>query len=103
MTKTVETVPTSVVIAEVANRFTDIPKKITKEVITEFLDEIQKAVVSGNKVRIDRIGVIHSRDRAARMGRNPQTGEEISIPASKRILFRPSKTLKESLPGRRRK
>lgn len=100
MAKPVETVPTSRVIAEVADRFTDIPKKLTKDVISKFIDAIEHAVVAGNKVRIDRIGIIHCKDRAARTGRNPQTGEPIRIPASKRILFRASKTLKEQLPGR---
>ena len=52
-------------------------------------------VAGGKKVRIDKVGILTVKDRAARKGRNPQTGEEIKIPASKKISFRVAKSLKE--------
>jgi DNA-binding protein HU-beta len=96
------TVSTSQIIASVANKFTQLPKKITKEVIAEFLATVETEVMGGQKLRIDKIGIIQVKDRAARMGRNPQTGEEIKIPASKKIAFRPAKSLKEQVTGSRR-
>lgn len=101
-TKTVETVSTSQLIASVAERFEALPKKITKEVISDFLETIEANVSSGKKLRLDKIGILQVKERAARMGRNPQTGEEIKIPASKKIAFRPAKSLKEQVLGTRK-
>lgn len=89
------TVATSSIIAEVSSRFEQLPKKITKEVIATFLETIENSVAEGRKVRIDKVGILTVKDRAARKGRNPQTGEEIKIPASKKISFRVAKSLKE--------
>jgi DNA-binding protein HU-beta len=49
----------------------------------------------GNKIRLTGIGVFQVRKRAARMGRNPATGEAIKVKASKKVAFRPAKELKE--------
>ena len=46
---------------------------------------------------IDKLGILQVKDRAARKGRNPQTGEEIAIPASKKVAFRVASTLKEAV------
>lgn len=89
------TVATSSIISEVSSRFEQLPKKITKEVISAFLETIENNVAVGKKVRIDKVGILTVKDRAARKGRNPQTGEEIKIPASKKISFRVAKSLKE--------
>jgi DNA-binding protein HU-beta len=51
----------------------------------------------GRKVRIDKLGILTCKERAARKGRNPQTGEEIKIPASQKISFRVAKSLKEKV------
>lgn len=99
---TASTVSTSQIIAAVANKFTQLPKKITKEVIAEFLNTVEEEVSGGSKLRIDKIGILQVKERAARMGRNPQTGEEIKIPASKKIGFRPAKSLKEQVTGARK-
>lgn len=89
------TVATSSIVSEVSSRFEQLPKKITKEVIAAFLETIENNVATGKKVRIDKVGILTVKDRAARKGRNPQTGEEIKIPASKKISFRVAKSLKE--------
>jgi len=102
MTK-LETVSTSQLVATVAEGFTQIPKKLTKEIITEFLSTIEHEISGGKKLRIDKVGILQVKDRAARMGRNPQTGEEIKIPASKKISFRAAKSLKEQLTGAKKK
>jgi|GEM_PF-269561 len=93
------TVSTSQLIAAVADKFTQLPKKVTKQVIADFLATVESEVTNGRKLRIDKVGILQVKDRAARMGRNPQTGEEIRIPASKKIAFRPAKSLKEQVTG----
>lgn len=99
MAKTATTISTSQLISEVAGKFTQLPKKVTKEVIIDFLATIESEVSDGSKLRIDKVGILQVKERAARMGRNPQTGEEIKIPASKKIAFRPAKSLKEQVMG----
>ena len=89
------TIATSAIVSEVSSRFEKLPKKITKDVIAAFLESVESNISQGTKVRIDRVGILAVKDRAARRGRNPQTGEEISIPASKKISFRVAKSLKE--------
>ena len=51
----------------------------------------------GSRIRISGLGILRVRKRAARMGRNPATGESIKIKASKKIAFRASKDLKEAV------
>jgi DNA-binding protein HU-beta len=54
-------------------------------------------LVKGDKIRITGLGILQVQNRAARMGRNPATGEAIQIKASKKIGFRPAKELKEAV------
>lgn len=100
---TVATISTSGLISDVAGKFSDIPKKITKEVLQTFIEAIEQHVASGSKVRIDKLGILSVKDRAARKGRNPQTGEEIKIPASKKVAFRVSTSLKEAVGIKKKK
>ncbi len=98
------TISTSTLVTEVAAKFGAIPKKMTKEVILAFLSSIEEGVASGNnKVRIDKLGILQVKDRAPRMGRNPQTGEEIKIPASKKVAFRVASSLKERVGIKKKK
>ncbi|KAB8037036.1 HU family DNA-binding protein [Silvanigrella paludirubra] len=98
----VATVSTSALTVEVSSRFDQLPKKLTKEVIAAFLDAIEDHVAAGKKVRIDKLGILQVKDRAARKGRNPQTGEEIKIPASKKVSFRVASSLKEKVGVKRK-
>ena len=91
------TVATSTIISEVSSRFEQLPKKITKEVIATFLETIEDNVAGGKKVRIDKVGILTVKDRAARKGRNPQTGETIQIASAKIPSFKPGKALKDSV------
>lgn len=58
---------------------------------------IAAELVSGGKVAISGFGTFESRDRKARLGRNPHTGETLSIPASRAPAFKAGKPLKETL------
>ena len=75
----------------------DHPKKQTEEYLAEFIGLIGKYLKKGKKVRIASLGIMQVRNRAARMGRNPATGEAIKIKASKKVAFRVAKDLKESV------
>jgi DNA-binding protein HU-beta len=71
---------------------------LTKRAGEAFLNDlvglITKHLKKGERVRIAGFGILQVRKRAARMGRNPATGEAISIKASKKVAFRPAKHLK---------
>ena len=58
---------------------------------------ITKHLKKGNRIRIAGLGILQVRKRAARMGRNPATGEAIKIKASKKVAFRAAKDLKETI------
>ncbi len=63
----------------------------------DFIGNIVKHLKKGERIRIGGLGILQVRRRAARMGRNPATGEAIQIKASKKVAFRASKELKESI------
>ena len=58
---------------------------------------ITKHLKKGERVKISGLGILQVRKRAARMGRNPATGEAIKIKASKKVAFRAAKDLKEAI------
>ena len=60
-------------------------------------EAVKEALVDGKKVQIIGFGNFEVRERAARKGRNPQTGKEIEIPASKVPAFKPGKGLKDAV------
>ena len=70
-------------------------KKSTEETLNAFVDVVTDALVKGEKVQLVGFGSFEVRKRAARKGRNPQTKEEIKIPASKAPVFKAGKALKE--------
>lgn len=70
-------------------------KKDAKEVVNLIFHNIQDALQKGNKVKLHGFGNFEVRERAARKGRNPQTGETLPIGASKAPAFKPSKLLKK--------
>jgi DNA-binding protein HU-beta len=82
--------------AEVAEKH-DMPKKAAETVLADVIGSIGKSLKKGAKIRIAGLGILQVRKRAARMGRNPQTGEAIKIKASKKIAFRAAKELKDSI------
>lgn len=81
-------------VQEVAKK-TKTTQKQTSEIISITLDLISRSVAKGKKVTLVGFGTFDSRKRAARMGRNPQSGEEISIPAKTVPVFTPGKKFRE--------
>lgn len=83
-------------IAKVAEA-ADLTKKDAARAVDAVFESISEALRNGEKVQIIGFGNFEVRERAARKGRNPQTGEEINIAASKVPAFRPGKLLKEGI------
>ena len=80
-------------VAEVA----ELTKKDAEKAVNAVLASVQKALDEDDKVQIIGFGTFEVRTRAARKGRNPQTGETIEIPASKNPVFKAGKALKEAV------
>lgn len=76
---------------------TGFSKKESTTVLNTVLNEIESILVSGDKLQLIGFGNFEVRQRSARKGRNPQTGEEITIPASKVPAFKPGKELKDAV------
>ena len=74
-----------------------VSKKDTEKALNAALELIAASLTRGEKVQISGFGNFEVREREARMGRNPHTGEAVSIPASKAPVFKPSKLLKDSV------
>src|SRR5690625_3607706 len=72
-------------------------KKDASRAVDAVLDSITNTLVEGEKVQLVGFGSFEVRERAARKGRNPQTGEEIDIPATKNPAFKPGKQLKDAV------
>jgi DNA-binding protein HU-beta len=77
----------------------DLTKKEAERVINALFASIEEALSQGDKVQLVGFGTFEVRDREARKGRNPQTGEEIEIPASKVPAFKAGKALKDAVNG----
>ena len=72
-------------------------KKDAETMITAVFMQLVDHLKAGERVRIGGLGIIEVKDRPARMGRNPATGEAIQIKASKKIAFRAAKELKDAI------
>jgi len=83
-------------ISEVSNK-TGLTKKETGNVIDVVTNTIKKALSKGEKVALVGFGTFRILQRKARRGRNPQTGEEMQIPAKKVPKFRAGKGLREKV------
>jgi DNA-binding protein HU-beta len=69
-------------------------KRAGEALLGDLVGMITKHLKKGERIRIAGLGILQVRNRAARMGRNPATGEVIKIKASKRVAFRAAKDLK---------
>ena len=74
---------------------TGLSKKDAEAALKATFAAIEKALVAGEKVSITGFGTFEIRERGARLGKNPRTGESVKIAASKAPAFKPSNVLKE--------
>jgi len=77
-----------------------VKKVMAEKIFEESLNVITEALVKGEKVRLVGFGNFLVRTRAPRVGRNPQTGEQINIPQSKSPAFVPGINLKQAIKGK---
>jgi DNA-binding protein HU-beta len=75
----------------------ELAKKQSEAILNDMIGLVVKHLKKGDRIRIGGLGILQVRKRAARMGRNPATGQPIKIKASKKVAFRAAKELKESI------
>ena len=78
-----------------ASEKSGISKKDAERVVNALLDTVTTALAKGEKVQISGFGIFETKEREARMGRNPRTKEPVQIPATRTPTFKPSKLLKD--------
>ncbi len=83
-------------VRELAEDF-ELPRKQVSEMVESILDKMTEVLKSGDKVQLTPFGQFKIRDRAARVARNPQTGEPVNVPAKRVLKFIPGKPLKEAV------
>ncbi|ADI00912.1 MAG TPA: HU family DNA-binding protein [Syntrophothermus lipocalidus] len=83
-------------VAKVASK-ANMTKKDVEKVINTLFATIEEALKDGSKVQLVGFGTFEVRERQARKGRNPQTGEEIEIPAARIPAFKAGKALKDAV------
>lgn len=83
-------------VASMAQR-SGLTKKDSEKALNSFFESVEQALVEGDRVQLIGFGTFEVKERAARKGRNPQTGEEIDIPASKAPGFKAGKSLKDAV------
>ena len=91
---------TTVTIRNIAAKLAEdheMSKKKSEEILGDMVSQIVRHLKKGDRIRIGGLGILQVRKRAARMGRNPATGEPIQIKASKKVAFRASEDLKEAV------
>jgi DNA-binding protein HU-beta len=80
----------------------ELPRRQVTELIEALLDKITEVLKSGDKVALTPFGQFRIRDRAARIARNPQTGEPVNVPAKRVLKFTAGRTLKEAVGAPKR-
>jgi DNA-binding protein HU-beta len=82
---------------DAASQASGLSKSQTTKVLDSIIENISDAVQKGDKVSLSGFGTFERRERAARTGRNPQTGEPLQVAASKAPAFKPAKAFKDAV------
>ena len=82
-------------LSEAVYREIGLSRNESSELVETILDRIASALIDGETVKISSFGTFAVREKGARMGRNPKTGEEVPIEPRRVLVFRPSHILKE--------
>ena len=82
-------------LSEAVYREIGLSRNESAEMVETILERISAALVSGQNVKISSFGTFAVREKGARMGRNPKTGEEVPIDPRRVLVFRPSHIMKE--------
>ena len=84
-------------LVETISEKTGATKKVVEAQVEAFIETIAESLKKGEKVQLVGFGSFEVRKRAARKGRNPQTGAEMKIPASSAPVFKDGKALKDAV------
>ncbi|MCL6545477.1 MAG: integration host factor subunit beta [Bryobacteraceae bacterium] len=77
------------------SRLVDLTRKESEVIVEVIFDSIVKSLRGGDKIEIRGFGSFRTRERQARIGRNPKTGERVEVPPKRIPYFKPSKELKD--------
>jgi DNA-binding protein HU-beta len=75
----------------------DLPRRAAIAMLEDVVERVTAHLKRGERIRFGALGILEVRNRPARMGRNPATGEAVKIKASKKVAFRPAKALKDAI------
>ena len=82
-------------LVDAVSRVTELNRKDSEIVVESLFESIVKALKSGDKLEVRGFGSFRIRERRARQGRNPKTGEKVNVPEKRVPYFKPSKELKD--------
>ena len=82
-------------LVEEVSRITELTRKDSEVIVDTLFDSVIKALKTGDKLEVRGFGSFRVRQRNARVGRNPKTGEKVEVPAKRVPYFKPSKELKD--------
>jgi integration host factor subunit beta len=80
---------------EEVSRVVEMTRKDSEVIVEAIFDSIVRSLKGGDKIEIRGFGSFRTRERQARIGRNPKTGERVEVPAKRIPFFKPSKELKD--------
>ena len=80
---------------EEVSRVVELTRKESEVIVEAIFDSVVRSLRSGDKIEIRGFGSFRTRERQARIGRNPKTGERVEVPAKRIPYFKPSKELKD--------
>lgn len=84
-------------LAEAISNQLGYPQSSCAEIVDSFLDTMKQALLEGETIKLVHFGTFAIRNKAPRRGRNPRTGESITIKKRQTVSFRPSKKLREQI------
>jgi integration host factor subunit beta len=84
---------------EEVSRVVEMSRKDSEVIVETIFDSVVRALRSGEKIEIRGFGSFRTRQRQARIGRNPKTGTRVEVPAKRIPFFKPSKELKDLVNG----
>ena len=82
-------------LVEEVSRVTELTRKDSEVIVDQLFDSVIKALKAGDKLEVRGFGSFRVRQRNARVGRNPKTGDKVEVPAKRVPYFKPSKELKD--------
>ena len=91
-----ETITLKAVFEQIAEE-QELPRKQAQALMSAMITSVTDHLKKGNRIRMSGLGILEVKNREARTGRNPATGEAIQIAAGKKVAFRPAKELKEAV------